>query len=200
MPARHATKLYAAISGLIVLAGCWGGLARPTYSRQTADALEPVPFPPPPARVEYVPDRPKGDTVWIDGEWIWTGRAWSWKRGRWVVPPEGATFSPWSSVRSPDGMLYVASGTWRDAKGEEIDAPTAVAYGKPTAGAIVDSEGVSEHTGKSIKEEVDPADRKANKKKKNDAGADDPSDDAPDAPDVPEASGPPRVGPDGGTR
>lgn len=50
-------------------------------------------------------------------------------------------------------MLYIAAGTWRDTKGEAIAAPKAIAYGKPTAGAIVDSEGVSEHTGKSIKED-----------------------------------------------
>lgn len=50
-------------------------------------------------------------------------------------------------------MLYLAGGTWRDAKGDPIDPPKAIAYGKPTAGALVDSEGVSEHTGKSIKED-----------------------------------------------
>ena len=51
-------------------------------------------------------------------------------------------------------MLYLAPGTWRAVtSGKAITAPTAIAYGKPTAGALVDSEGVSEHTGKSIKED-----------------------------------------------
>jgi len=50
-------------------------------------------------------------------------------------------------------MLYLAPSTWRGANGEAIAAPKAIAYGKPTAGSIVDSEGVSEHTGKSIKED-----------------------------------------------
>ena len=50
-------------------------------------------------------------------------------------------------------MLYLAPGTWRAKGGEAIAAPKALVYGKPTAGAIVDSEGVSEHTGKSIKED-----------------------------------------------
>jgi hypothetical protein len=50
-------------------------------------------------------------------------------------------------------MLYLAPGTWRGADGEAITAPKAIVYGKPTAGSIVDSEGVSEHTGKSIKED-----------------------------------------------
>ncbi len=151
-------KLYAACIGavaiLVSIAACHAGLPRPQYVEQKTSDLKPVPFPPPPARVEFVPDEPPDhDVVWIDGEWEWAGRAWAWKRGRWVVPPPNAGFSPWAAVRSNDGMLYIAAGTWRDTKGEAIAAPKAIAYGKPTAGAIVDSEGVSEHTGKSIKED-----------------------------------------------
>ena len=50
-------------------------------------------------------------------------------------------------------MLYLAGGTWRDTNGNPIDPPRAISYGKPTAGSLVDSEGVSEHTGRSIKED-----------------------------------------------
>jgi hypothetical protein len=178
-----ARKIYmAALSlGITAIVACGFDLPRPRYQRQPTSALAPVPFPPPPARVEYVPDEPKDDgVVWIDGEWEWKGRSWSWKRGRWVVPPSGdAQFSPWTTVRSGDGMLYIAQGTWRSATGQAIAAPPAISYGKPTAGAIVDSEGVSEHTGKSIKEDTtdelpdggekieSPAQEKAEKKEKN---------------------------------
>ena len=132
---------------------CSSGLPRPPYSAQKTTDLQEVPFPPPPARVEFVPDQPNAECVWIDGEWEWTGRVWTWKRGRWVEPIPNATFSPWTTVRGADGMLYLAGGTWRDAKGDAIDPPTAISYGKPTAGSLVDSEGVSEHTGRSIKED-----------------------------------------------
>ena len=73
-------------------------------------------------------------------------------------------------------MLYFAPGTWRASDGQAITAPTAIAYGKPTAGALVDSQGVTEHTGKSIKEvqtEEEKQQEKAEKKqKKADAAAD----------------------------
>lgn len=140
---------------LVVSAACGFDLPHPRYQRQPTSALTPVPFPPPPARVEYVPAEPDQEgVVWIDGEWEWKGRSWSWKRGRWVVPPSAtAEFSPWATIRSADGLLYIAQGTWRSPQGLAIAAPPAISYGKPTAGAIVDSEGVSEHTGKSIKED-----------------------------------------------
>ncbi|MGH7281474.1 MAG: YXWGXW repeat-containing protein [Polyangiaceae bacterium] len=143
--------LFAAV--VMTVLGCSSGLPRPPYSPQKTTDLQEVAFPPPPARVEFVPDQPNSDSVWIDGEWEWTGRVWTWKRGRWVEPIPSATFSPWATVRGSDGMLYLAGGTWRDVKGNPIDPPKAISYGKPTAGSLVDSEGVSEHTGKSIKED-----------------------------------------------
>lgn len=152
--ARREKVLYVwPVAVLLASVACSSGLPRPPYAPQKTDALVPVPFPPPPARVEFVPDRPNSDCVWIDGEWEWTGRVWTWKRGRWVEPVPYTTFSPWTTVRGSDGVLYLASGTWRDTKGNEVQAPRAIAYGKPTAGALVDSEGVSEHTGRNIKED-----------------------------------------------
>ncbi|MEO8799356.1 MAG: hypothetical protein ABI551_15810 [Polyangiaceae bacterium] len=187
---RHSFKCCAALVLALAAFGaaCSSGLPRPPYSRQLTSALEPVPYEPPPARVEYVPDRPSPDTVWIDGEWIWSGRTWSWKRGRWVVPLTNATFSPWTTVRAPSGMLYLAGGTWRSPDGKDLDAPPAISYGKPTVGSVVDSEGDSERTGRSIKEEKTDAEQKEKKEKKNGKSEE----------DVPEASGPLRLGPDGG--
>jgi hypothetical protein len=59
----------------------------------------------------------------VDGEWVWQMRHWAWKPGRWLVPPAGARFSPWTSVRDRAGTLYVAAGSWRDASGHEIEEP-----------------------------------------------------------------------------
>lgn len=150
-PLRLQSFLFSA--AVISAIGCSSGLPRPPYSAQKTADLQEVPFPPPPGRVEFVPDQPNAASVWIDGEWEWTGRVWTWKRGRWVEPIPNATFSPWTTVRGADGMLYLAGGTWRDANGNPIDPPIAISYGKPTAGALVDSEGVSEHTGRNIKED-----------------------------------------------
>ncbi|MEO8878331.1 MAG: YXWGXW repeat-containing protein [Polyangiaceae bacterium] len=166
--ARTALAL-AGFAGLAAIAACSSGLPRPPYVGQPTSALGQVPYEPPPARVEAIPDRPSPDTVWIDGEWQWAGRAWSWKRGRWVVPPEKTAYSPWTSVRSGDGMLYFAPGTWRDASGVAIAAPPAISYGKPTRGAIVNSDGVNENTGRNIKE-TQTAEDKAEKRAKHDNG------------------------------
>jgi hypothetical protein len=50
-------------------------------------------------------------------------RRYAWKTGRWVVPPAGASYSPWAATRGRDGTLYVAAGAWRDDRGREVDEP-----------------------------------------------------------------------------
>src|SRR3954469_19970731 len=89
-------------------------LPHPEYVAHPQRALVEVPYPPPPARVEFVPARPADDAVWVDGEWVWRGRRYAWKPGRWVMAPSDAKFSPWTSVRDREGTLYLAKGTWRD--------------------------------------------------------------------------------------
>lgn len=116
-------------------------LPTPSYVGQPQEALVQVPYPPPPARVEYVPDQPSGDAVWIDGEWVWQGRRYAWKPGRWVKPPSNASFAPWATVRDPMGSLYVAEGSWRDSKGNEVAAPAPLKVGRPSPGSITDPEG-----------------------------------------------------------
>ena len=116
-------------------------LPAPSYVGQPQEALVQVPYPPPPARVEYVPEQPDGNAVWIDGEWVWQGRRYAWKPGRWVKPPGNASFAPWATVRDTMGSLYIAEGSWRDGKGNEVAAPSPIAVGKPSAGAITDPEG-----------------------------------------------------------
>lgn len=120
-----------------------GGTRAPTpaYVRQPTSALVEVPYPPPPARVEFVPERPQADAVWLDGEWVWQGRRYAWKPGRWVLAPPNASFAPWTSVRNARGTLYLAEGTWRDAKGAEVPAPKILKVGAPSAGAVTNPEG-----------------------------------------------------------
>lgn len=120
---------------------CGSSLRAPPFVRQPTSALAPVPYPPPPARVERVPNAPTPTAVWVDGEWLWQGRRWAWKPGRWVAVPPGAAFAPWTTVRDATGTLYVAQGTWRDAQGNELPDPTPLAVGTPNLAQVVNPEG-----------------------------------------------------------
>lgn len=123
-------------------------LPAPPYTNHPTSALTEVPYPPPPARVEAVPPRPKDDdAVWLDGEWIWQTRRWAWKPGRWIKPPAGARFAPWTTVRDRIGTLYLASGTWRDADGGALDEPEPLAVGGPAPAAVITPEGAEVREG-----------------------------------------------------
>ncbi len=113
----------------------------PAMTPHPTSALVEVPYPPPPARVETVPEPPKEEAVWIDGEWVWQGGRWAWRPGRWVVVPPGVAFAPWTTVRAANGTLYAAEGAFRDAKGNAIAQPAPLATGRPRGGAVVDPEG-----------------------------------------------------------
>jgi hypothetical protein len=133
---------------LIFLLACASDLPGPPYIPQPSAALVAVQYPPPPARVEFVPPKPPGEAVWIDGEWVWKARRWSWRSGRWVVPIPEARFSPWAVVRGADGTLYFASGAWRDANGQEVPEPHPIATAQAGMGQIIDPEGEQETTGR----------------------------------------------------
>lgn len=141
------------VCGAVALVDCGSALLpRPPYVGQPTSALVEVPYPPPPARVEYVPEAPQKDAAWIDGEWSWRGRRWAWRAGRWVTVAPGAFFAPWTAVRNADGALYFAPGTWRNAKGEELAAPKALARGTASPGAVVDPDGDMEAVGRNLGE------------------------------------------------
>lgn len=130
------------------LASAWALLAcgskrtpEPPFTGQPTSALVEVPYPPPPARVEILPPRPRADAVWIDGEWVWQGGTWAWRTGRWAVVPAGAAWAPWTTVRSEAGILYAAEGRFRRPDGTEVPAPLVLAVGKPRGGPVVTPEG-----------------------------------------------------------
>jgi hypothetical protein len=136
----------------VLLAACGGPLPHPAYVPQPTSALVEVSRPPPPARVEAVPARPSPKAVWLDGEWAWRRGRWAWLIGRWVEPLPEAAYSPWVFVRGLDGSLYYAPGTWRDAKGDPIDPPTALALGQVESNIVVDADGTVEPTGPTLLE------------------------------------------------
>lgn len=149
-------KLHAlAAAGLLIGAGAvacgYARLPQPRYVRQPTSALVEVPYPPPPARAEFVPARPRDGAVWLDGEWLWQGRRWAWRRGRWVIPSPGAAFSPRALVRNEAGTLFWAEGRWRDAKtGVEVADPPVLAIGHASPGEVVDAEGDTTSTGQDV--------------------------------------------------
>jgi hypothetical protein len=139
-----------AIGAAALACACGGSLPRPPLARHPTSALAKVPYPPPPARVEFVPEAPRADAVWIDGEWLWQGRQWAWKYGRWVVPPPGALFAPWTTVRDRDATLYFAAGTWRDPRGARVAEPRPLVLGRATEEDVPEDEGLIEDTGENV--------------------------------------------------
>ncbi len=146
-----------ALAVICGIAACASRLPHPSYVAQGTQSLEAVSFPPPPARVEIVPKRPdaKG-AVWIDGEWVWQGLRWGWKPGRWVVPPPGVRFAPWTEVRGADGTVYYAHGAWLDARNGPAAEPDAIAMATTNLSDVVDPEGNLETTGPSIRRPNEP--------------------------------------------
>jgi hypothetical protein len=132
------------------VSGC-GGSSLPEPEQATpaplkqGEAIE-VPFPPPPARVEFIPEKPNSGAVWIDGEWSWTGRRWAWTYGRWVIPPSSATFARWRTARTSDGILLFAPGTWHDERGAQIAEPLPLAVGVAREGEVILPHGQPEKT------------------------------------------------------
>jgi hypothetical protein len=91
-------------------------------------AYREVPYPPPAAFVELVPDPPSDRAVWVDGRWTWQGKRYYWKRGGWVAPPAGARYARWRLTYRKDGTILFAESGWYDAQGRKLSD---VEVGKP---------------------------------------------------------------------
>ena len=135
----------------IAAAACASRVPHPPYAAQPQDALVEVVAPPPPGRVEVVPDKPKAGAVWIDGEWTWRRRRWAWTAGRWVIAPKDAAFCPWVFERGVDGRYWYAPGAWRGAKGAVVSPPEPLVSAKVDSAAVVNASGVTEATGITVR-------------------------------------------------
>ena len=106
------------MGALAALVACGASVRHPPYVAQQTSALTPIDLPPPPGRVEVIPERPEGRTRGsIAGEWVLRHGRWMWLLGRWVEVPPGARYAPWVTVRGPDGTLYYAPSLWVDDAG-----------------------------------------------------------------------------------
>lgn len=83
-----------------------------------------VPYPPPAALVETIPEKKLAGQVWIDGQWEWNATAWKWRDGAWMTPPPNAYFTPWMTKRRADGQLLFARAEWRDPSGRPLNVDT----------------------------------------------------------------------------
>lgn len=123
------------------LVACSSRVPHPNYTaRSTVEPVE-ADYPPPPARVEFVPEQPSSDAVWLNGEWSWTGRRWGWKPGGWVVPPKGAAYARSALVRRQDGKLFTTTSRWQGPDGGEIPGPEVLRASAAKSTSIVDPEG-----------------------------------------------------------
>ncbi len=131
---RLPTRLTAVASVATLLGGCLSKLPEPNGGPFPHDAMVEVPYPPPPARVQAIPVRPKGGDhdVWVDGQWDWDGHAWKWLEGSWVDPPRDAYFTPWTTERRVDGRLFFARAAWRGRDGR----PVSFAQGQASCPAV----------------------------------------------------------------
>lgn len=87
------------------------------------EAFLDVPYPPPAALTELVPDSPAPDAVWVDGGWVWRGSYYVWDRGGWVQAPANFRFAPWRLRYLPNGQAQFAKNLWLDARGERVRPP-----------------------------------------------------------------------------
>ncbi len=94
-----------------------------------------VPYPPPPAKVEELPESPRDPScAWVDGHYDFDGRGFSWQAGRWVLPTPGCYYAPplvaWS--KGGEARLYYTPPRWYQGGAAQMTEHTA-GCGEPKA-------------------------------------------------------------------
>jgi len=130
-------RLVGVIAAIFVVAFWYAcGSSLPTAELRAPPTTGPkpieVPYPPPAARVEVIPPRPRERAVWIDGEWSWQGKQWTWESGAWVLPPLGASYAPWIAYRAPSGKVIFTPGAWYEENGRPLPKPVVLASAQST--------------------------------------------------------------------
>ncbi len=68
------------------------------------------------------------------------------------MPPSGAKYSPWTQTRDLNGDVWFASGAWRNAAGEEVTPPEALAVAEAGRSEVTDANGEKEETGRNVRD------------------------------------------------
>lgn len=121
---RFGRYVYLPLMGLAM--ACGSSLERPPSMAAPRGSFLEVPYPPPPGKVELVPEQPKGSR-WVDGEWTWEANRWRWQEGGWFEVPPGIFYSRGQTKRPGDTRLLYANPTWRDKNGAPVPPPPLVA-------------------------------------------------------------------------
>jgi hypothetical protein len=92
-----------------------------------------VPRPPPPARVDVVPDPPLElrSPCWVDGSWTRGARDWEWVGGRWVACDAGSEYVPATLFRTPSGELRFVPSEIRSVRPSTARSPEQKAAPSP---------------------------------------------------------------------
>lgn len=119
-PSRRRTRdgllplgLSLAIGAALASGACASRIPVPPTGPHQHDTPVLVPYPPPPARVEVIPDPPEPEALWIDGHWVWTAGGYAWQPGHWDKPRPGAHYAPATMVRRRNGELLYYVGAWQ---------------------------------------------------------------------------------------
>lgn len=111
----------ALLATALAFAGCARSVPLPRTGPAPDQSDIEVPYPPPAAKVETIPEQKDAAQVWVDGQWDWSIDEWVWRGGEWTTPPSAeAYFTPWSTVRKKDGRLFFIPAAWRDARGAAL--------------------------------------------------------------------------------
>lgn len=109
-------------------AACIAPLPVPETGDHAGETPVPVPFAPPPARVDVILDPPPGmkDPVWLDGQWLWKGSRWVWDPGAWRANDPNQVYAKPAVVRRADRQLVWFQGKLRPKRGvamKEVTSP-----------------------------------------------------------------------------
>ncbi|HEX4341406.1 MAG TPA: hypothetical protein VH062_36105 [Polyangiaceae bacterium] len=101
----------------LALAACGGSLRTVPFGPRGSDGKAPivVETPPPPAKVERIPDAPGSGCAWLDGRWEWVDQAWAWTPGAWVTVPAACHYATPQALWVPAagrGLLFYLPGRW----------------------------------------------------------------------------------------
>lgn len=115
MSRGHVRRALLVVAAAASLSACSHALPTPPTGPHLAESPVEIPYPPPAARVDVVPQPPQDmkHPAWIDGQWLWRGRRWVWEAGRWVdLGPDQFYARPTVQWLS-DGRLMWFAGSLR---------------------------------------------------------------------------------------
>lgn len=68
------------------------------------------------------------------------------------MPPPGASYSPWTMTRDQNGAVWFAPGAWRNARGEDVTEPDALATAEASRSGVTDPSGEKEEIGRTLRD------------------------------------------------